>query len=238
MRSPATGFWSLPVAVHELGHVVAQTLDTSGPGQGASNPVRAMTLAGRSQRQREELFADFFATFSLGPAYPAMLIMTRLAAAESQPQVVFEADGTLTASHPSVEKRIQLVLHTLDLMDASAGTWRHPYRTQMQSLRLAWGQQTASVGIAVDLPQPSVTVLDALTRRYWTLAGTFDSARHPDTTNDAVKQFLRDGRPLPPAGTRIRDVVTEAWCLRLETGVADAVEKRALVLIQQIMERS
>lgn len=48
LRCSARGFWSLPVALHEMGHVMAQTLDTSGPGQPSHNPVWAVLVEGGS----------------------------------------------------------------------------------------------------------------------------------------------------------------------------------------------
>lgn len=241
LRCPARGFWSLPFALHELGHVIAQTLDTSEPGQASHNPVRTIVVEGNSPRQREELFADFFATFSLGPAYGMALMLTRFDPRQAKPQLVFEGGDAMSASHPSADKRMHLILETLSLMDRSAGLFNHPYKGAAFALRTAWESQVASEGISPLVDAASVVRLDHLAERFWSLAsggGPLEAARHRAPIGQGLEEFLLEGPHAAPAGSTIRDVVSKAWGLRFEGRDPDVIEERALALARSIIQET
>ncbi|MHA7288785.1 hypothetical protein ACX80V_03935 [Arthrobacter sp. MDT3-24] len=239
LRCSARGFWSLPVALHEMGHVIAQTLDTSGAGQPSHNPVRAVLVEGGSPRQREELFADFFATCAIGAAYGAVLVLGRFDPNEARTEVAFEDGTSSTATHPSADKRIHLVLETLRRMDERAGKFQHPYRTEAEALRSAWFSQASSVGVIVDVDKTSVTRLDALVSRFWKIGtGPLKPALHCKPIGDSLERYLLEGVHLPPASTTVRDVIGTAWRLRLEGNEPANLENRALALIKHIVKEA
>jgi hypothetical protein len=243
LRCPARGFWSLPVALHEMGHVVAQTLQVREPGRPPYNPVRDLLVAGGSRQQREELFADFFATLSLGAAYPAAVLLTRFDPQDCLPQLEFEDEPTADQTHPSVDKRAHLVLGTLDRMDRSAGLLRHPYRTAWTCLQRAWEEQARSVDVQAQVPESSAKRLDAVLNGFWPLAGTtLRPARHAASAQEpVVEAFLRGGADLPePSRATIRDVVSAAWrvrCTDQEARVGD-IEERGRSLAEMIIKEA
>ncbi|MET4134359.1 hypothetical protein [Pseudarthrobacter sp. PvP090] len=239
LRCSARGFWSLPVALHEMGHVIAQTLDTSGAGQPSHNPVRAVLVEGGSSRQREELFADFFATCAIGPAYGAALVLSRFDPKDARTEIVFEDGRSSTATHPSVDKRIHLVLETLRRMDERAGRFQHPYRTETEALRSAWFWQASSVGVTVEVDRASVIRLDALVSRFWKIGiGPLKPALHGKPIGDSLERYFLEGTPMPPASTTVRDVIGTAWRLRLEGSEPASLEKKALALIKRVVKEA
>ncbi|HEV7710786.1 MAG TPA: hypothetical protein VGP16_21525, partial [Asanoa sp.] len=74
MRFPDVGVWGLPILVHELGHLVADALPE--PGDRNARPV-LIHLDREDDRLLGELFADVFATYALGPAYPCAVMTLR-----------------------------------------------------------------------------------------------------------------------------------------------------------------
>jgi hypothetical protein len=233
LRCPARGFWSLPVALHELGHVIAQDLETSAPGKPKHNPVTAV-LSGGVPKQREELFADFFATYAIGPAYGTAMVLTRFTPGQSEPGTPFGDPKTLTATHPSPDKRMHLILETLKQMDDSAGLFHHPYQEARAALRAQWDAHVQSIGPSPDLDEKSIQMLDALAGRFWSLVddGTLQPARHRLLIGDDLELYL-SGEPVPKphSGTTVRDIVGAAWALRCAGHEPTDIEKRALALL-------
>lgn len=237
LRCSARRFWSLPVALHEMGHVIAQTLDTKAAGRASRNPVREILLDGSNRRQREELFADFFATFSMGPAYGAAAVMTKFDPKDARTQETFADGAASTATHPSVDKRVHLILVTLGLMDQAAGMFQHPYRKEIDALDAVWRSEANSAGFTVDVDPTSAKQLTALANRFWELAnGPLTSAEHREPIGDSVENLLLGGSQQPPAATSVRDVVGTAWRLRLAGSEAAAIEHRALALCERMMK--
>jgi hypothetical protein len=239
LRCSARGFWSLPVALHEMGHVIAQTLDTSGSGQPSHNPVRAVLVEAGSPRQREELFADFFATCAIGPAYGAALMFSRFDPKDAKTEIEFEDGKSSTATHPPVDKRIHLVLETLRRMDERAGMFQHPYRAETETLRSAWFSLASSVGVSVEVDKKSIIRLNALVSRFWQIGTeSLKPALHGKPISDALERYLLEEAHMPPASTTVRDVIGTAWRLRLKGNETASLEKRAIALIKRIVKET
>ncbi|MEV4536355.1 hypothetical protein AB0J82_21450 [Asanoa sp. NPDC049518] len=94
MRFPDVDVWGLPILVHELGHLVADALPE--PGDRNARPV-LFHLDREDDRLLGELFADVFATWALGPAYPCAVMTLR-----ARPDRFDDA----TRTHPSWDRRV------------------------------------------------------------------------------------------------------------------------------------
>ncbi|MEH1125492.1 hypothetical protein [Micromonospora sp. CPCC 206061] len=115
MRFPDVTVWGLPILAHELGHMVAGTLPA--PGQSSARPVEeyvsteaeleaAITGADPTQARHRlhELFADVYATYALGPAYPLAVLTLR-----ARPDRFEDA----TATHPSWTRRMWTMVEAI-----------------------------------------------------------------------------------------------------------------------------
>ncbi len=109
---PETTFWMLPTATHEFGHFVAKEL------QGRSGGGRSYLIEAFIQQEAQanpqriahlnDLFADLFATYSLGPAYAYTMLLLRLDPGKPD-----------SFNHPSSARRAYVILKTLELMGAN-----------------------------------------------------------------------------------------------------------------------
>ncbi|GIF71213.1 hypothetical protein [Asanoa siamensis] len=100
-RFPDAGVWGLPILVHELGHLVADALPA--PGDKDARPV-LFHLDRSDDPLLGELFADVFATYALGPAYPVAVMTLR-----ARPDRFDDA----TATHPSWDRRVWTMVAAL-----------------------------------------------------------------------------------------------------------------------------
>jgi hypothetical protein len=237
LRCPTDGLWPLPVVLHELGHVAAQTLMVGEPGR-KRNPIRPLlSVSGTHSARREELWSDFFATFALGAAYPAVMLLSRFDPLDARSDQEFDDAPSSSATHPTVDKRAFVMLEALDRLDRSAGAQRRPYRRAHAFLAEAWRAQLSSVSAPPDLPAASEKKLHGLIERFWGMATTWlPAVRHrPGTGTSALRRHLVDGdRPPDASGLRVADVVATAWDLRCGADGAPAhpiVEARATALL-------
>jgi hypothetical protein len=108
VRAPASTVWELPVVVHELGHFVGPMLVRQA-GFGSEHPLDTLfetcgdgTAVSWSWIQ--ELFADVFAAYVIGPAYGFTCCLE-----------VFDPllSHLPTDSHPPAEQRMRAILMTL-----------------------------------------------------------------------------------------------------------------------------
>lgn len=115
MRFPDVTVWGLPILAHELGHMVAGTLPA--PGQSSARPVEeyvsteaemeAATTGAEPTHVRHrlhELFADVYATYALGAAYPLAVMTLR-----ARPDRFEDA----TPTHPSWTRRMWTMVEAL-----------------------------------------------------------------------------------------------------------------------------
>ena len=141
LRYPAS-IWSLPIVVHEFGHFIGPEIRSDvreGRYRGQENPVR---LALRAEYRRrgdkegahlDEEFADVFATYAAGPAYPCAAMLLRFD----------HRDPADDYYHPSEVVRAHLMLSTLRRMDAALdGLERSP--SIVAALEKAWRESLES----------------------------------------------------------------------------------------------
>jgi hypothetical protein len=127
LRLSDTTVWNVPIAAHEFGHLVAQspTLRTF-----ISEDASPLGESGAlTERHRNELFADVFASHALGPAYVLPSIMLRMDPArayepsQGHPSPAFRAHVMTRALANGTYSRGVLTRRTLR---ATAKVW--PYK--------------------------------------------------------------------------------------------------------------
>lgn len=223
---PAADFWGIAAAVHEVGHVLAQE---SRLGNLGYNPARRIIDEREPAGQREELFCDFYATYVLGPAFPAFMILEGLEPAE-------ENSTPAVATHPGARERVFVMMRTLEYLDTLAGQSRAPYRHARVVLESVWRDQ--DTGPADD------GFLTNFTGRLCVevAPAVGDAFTTPMAARFIADDLAGDG-PLPStANLRALDVVGAAWGARIDTltaepTTADHIATRALALLDRIVLR-
>lgn len=218
---PANDFWGIAAAVHEVGHILANAPRLGGLDH---NPARRLIDAEQPPAaQHEELFCDFYATYALGPAFPAFMVTGGLDPAEEN-----SSSDPAAGTHPSAHERVLVMLCVLARVDSRAH----------DVLETAWRAQGH--------PAPTGDSAERLTHfadRLWhQVAPTIGT---PFRTSMAAR-FLRDdlagNTPLPSAdGLRVLDVIGAAWDARIDVLAdlkkADRIAGRALALLDRIVPR-
>jgi hypothetical protein len=208
LRFPDVSVWSLPVAAHEFGHVVASALEDS-PDLGLSGPFKRARAQGESAwAHAHEQFADCYATYVLGPAYVATCVIQRFdppSAARPDPM------------HPDTGSRVAMCLDVLERMDRAEGLLK-PFAGVAGAIRETWDVLVAD---ASDTAEPTVVCDDALVDRYWSLldratpeARYCGWQRAEQTARKLLRQF-EDGLRLDADAHDARDVINAAWFARL-----------------------
>jgi hypothetical protein len=222
LRFPAADFWAIPAIAHEMGHILA-TAPQLGGRQGSGNAARRVIDEGYPPAQREELFCDFYATYVLGSAFPALMILERLDPRLAAPERPFPDAAEAAATHPTPDKRVLVMLQTLAQLDEAAGPWNQPQAQARQFLRAAWHERLASAG-ETTTPHPATEkVLQHLVKRLWTEVDPILGCRF--TTSMAARTLVDDlgaGRAVSSrAGVRVLDLVAAAWKARIINGSLD-----------------
>ena len=222
IRFPDTSVWSLPVAAHEFGHFAGPAL-TSSTSAGTVHPFEILV-------QREapawkaphvhELFADVFATYTLGPAYAFTCVAGRF----DPSRAYLDAIG-----HPAPAKRVHAVLGTLARIaqeeDQAGG-----YQAPVGELAEAWTSLLA-VGGQAEPPEyaggsATIVDLDRLVDALYDLLkeqlrprGMYGAERllTAQQLAGAIGRSAQLGdRSLPelPDGVLLADIVNAAWLAR------------------------
>jgi hypothetical protein len=105
VRFPDWSLWSLPLVAHEFGHLVAQATPRFGRGR---REVRTGAAGAELAAQFEELFADVFAVYTMGPAFACDAILL-----EFNPAQAYEP----RERHPTHAERVGVILQTLRAMN-------------------------------------------------------------------------------------------------------------------------
>jgi hypothetical protein len=187
--------WSMPLAVHELGHFAAERL-----GFRRQRTTADVVAASPAPRDFGEHFADLYAAVALGPAYLATLIERADPSNVERPR-----------EHPVWHERVYLVSST---MRRRAG----PELTRtLDRLRSFWEQCCAS---AHRSPWPADEVRTELD----TFAEQADDALRRSTPAESLEPSWRDVERATeelqrgvetPSTTSFRVVVNAAWRGRL-----------------------
>jgi hypothetical protein len=149
VRFPETSVWNLPVVAHEFGHFVAPELETREQVRGAIHPVReALDREGKGsliqRAHMEELFADLFATYVLGPAYACTCILLRWNAGTAYKD---------REKHPSIAKRVDWILKVLERMNENESGGEPTFWRIAKELRKSWDESLRVAGQPATLEQ-------------------------------------------------------------------------------------
>lgn len=210
---PETTFWTLPAAVHEFGHFVAKELQGRSGGR-RSYPVETfIQQEGQADPRRiahlNDLFADLFAAYTLGPAYAYTMLLLRL------------DPGKLdTFNHPSSARRAYVILKTLDLMGADQPM--PPFATVTAWLREQWRALQQSADVPTILDDAEQQQLNNWTKRLMQLLhqNLLDEAPYngwPRAASLATRLMSApDMASICRPDDELADVLNAAWRCRLE----------------------
>ena len=235
LRWPGDGVWTLPLALHELGHFVGRRLETSE----ALDVERWAVLRPFEERlsvtgeempadwhHLHELFADAYAVYVGGPAYLACCVT-----------VGFDptADASAAKTHPAPSRRVAFMVEVLTRMngfrDNSASL-----AFEIQAWQQRWTEIVTVAGTPIDagLTPADIELVDVL----WAiLHDHLPNARY--RTLNAAKsmsgQLLSPIDPLVPGQATMADVVNALWCARRERNAdPDAVARRGRTLLEMV----
>jgi hypothetical protein len=218
IRYPAVHLWDLSIAAHEFGHFF-------GPRWKSRTRETAYTLfldrSGLGPRTHaQELFADLFAVFWLGPAYACTCILRRF-----NP---IEADSD---SHPSHVTRAAWILSCLDLqLEAAPGEGASTIRSVRARLADYWSQAVAESRVPDRRERWAALAFGA--QGLWrTLLHDFGVSVYSDVSPAlSLAADFREGRlPAQVRGRyRLRDVLNGLWLLRLQHESAPLLPSAAL----------
>ncbi len=130
VRYPASSLWDLPVVAHELGHFVGLSLISRQDGRTLPLVVLAERLGATADAPwlwLQELFADAFAAYVMGPAYGYASVYLGF-----DPVAAHIEDDT----HPAPALRLQLILSVLRGLE---GDGIHEAAADIEAL---WGKLT------------------------------------------------------------------------------------------------
>ncbi|MFD7322600.1 hypothetical protein ACFV9D_16150 [Streptomyces sp. NPDC059875] len=220
VRFPDTSVWGLPLLAHELGHHVAATLQHADPRlREQSRPVAAYLTtessreATASERKVElsrlhELFADAYATYSLGASYPAAAVALR----------AWPDDSAWSSTHPPWSRRVWTMIATLRAMSeiADDGPRRPEYRLMADHhIEPLWyriaGKTTPEDSVMRLVDKQSRNMVDLLHQH------TPPRLRYdPLGPVHRLIAVLEAGAEEVPNGATIAHVLQAAWLWRLE----------------------
>jgi hypothetical protein len=215
LNFPGAGIWDLPILAHEFGHYAIREL--RGVENSDQRPILELVRClaaenpGQWQRQHvEEVLADAYATYTVGPAYPLSCIVLRVPPADLD---------RVWERHPSWRHRVTAMIETLRQMTQMSG--KRCFRIAAdEDVRPLWLALTGGVG-----PEPDANDLARLQR--WTARITAELHRHVSGL------MYDDGRPAdnlthlltvgtsgesPSAGSTVAHVLNAAWRWRLNGG--------------------
>lgn len=219
VRFPEASIWTLPMAAHEFGHTAIAHWGREMLMRAAAETA-ALPGGPAGRAHLEEHAADAFASWVTGPAFPLACLHLRF-----DPAAATEDDRT----HPSVLRRMHVILRVLDGMRARAGPLAP---VPAEELRAAWTDALVAAGAPLSsVPEPAAAELDALADALCTML----EDRAPPTAVfhgwfavERLTQGLGDRRGAPASdGADPWDVIGAAWTRRAY-GIEDAYELRRI----------
>jgi hypothetical protein len=144
VRFPDWSLWSLPLVAHEFGHLVAQATPRFRREQ---RQLRGAAAGAEPAAQFEELFADVFAVYTMGPAFACDAILL-----EFNPAQAYEPRGR----HPTHAERVCVILQTLrEMNERTRGAGNSgEYASIIELLEGRWSMALADIGA----PPPDDTI--------------------------------------------------------------------------------
>lgn len=216
---PPSPIWNLAIAVHELGHYCGPNW----PGPTDKNPYERFAV--RSQlapEQREELFADMFAVFTVGPAFVLACL------ARFNPIHRPASDVLTKAAHPPDAQRAAWILFGLDALAASAvGASAVVLRKLTDGARSRWNALCQACGEPI--PDNLPVLEDEADRLIRGLRTSRPDAQYLDLADAlALRAFYGNPTASLPANPHPVDVLNAAWFLRRDAGTDDLEAMRGI----------
>ena len=234
LRFPEWDVWNLPFAFHEFGHVVAdETKDFQ-------DFLKEQDSDEQRKSHLNELFADAFATYMLGPAYACASILLRF-----DPSTAYEEEEEHRASYA---KRVYFILETLKKMDASlAGSGlfaRGPYEDIIHKLQDAWEIALKGARPSDGLTEEDKDLLDLLFTKIYEILDFEVLVMYDDerwTIAQGLSGQLLKDKPASEKLTgreELRDVPNAAWHCRLNNPPEKAreISRQAAELCKEIIK--
>jgi hypothetical protein len=241
VRFPDTTVWSLPVVAHEFGHYAGREI-ADRQGQRTVHPFEELLAVEEQQgwktRHVHELFADVFATYTLGPAYAFTGLVGRFDPSDAYRE---GPNGT----HPPAAHRTRAVLSTLRRIEAENGQ-AGAFATYVDGLEAAWMRLLADAGqpaTMADAGGVDDADFDRLVGELYGLlkARLEPAARYGLERFNAAQQLAAvirrrvdgDGRAAPPRDdVELADILNAGWierwrCWNLNTEIGNAVSDLA-----------
>ncbi len=210
MRQQDATVWRLPILVHEFGHHVAARLINSDFTSSDKFPItRYLENAADTAselNQLGELFADIFATYVLGVAYPTCVIIEHAR--------LDQGFGDHDVTHPSWPARVGVMAATLRAMgdlepaDPAYGAFAAMADQEVTPMWTALTDQAATPG------DDELHKLEKMARDVVALLVTHAPARLRCQLGPqyALYQGLSSSEPVgAPAGATITQVLDAAW---------------------------
>lgn len=207
---PHCDVWHLPVVAHELGHYVIRELRHAQDKD--ARPLRELVETIGDDDHAEELVADSYATFTIGPAYPLSCLWLRI-----DPGTAARAGVT----HPSWQRRVHVMVSLLTLMSAEYDTGQYSGAVETMLLP-AWKQLTGQDATTPgEGDNPARTILTQLNRH-------LGHSRYVVGSNVTLAaRALKDRTPMPQ-GVTPAHVLNAAWQARLRGDLDPDFNRRAL----------
>jgi hypothetical protein len=223
VRFPDTTVWSLPVVAHEFGHYAARAI-TEEKGTRTVHPFEEVLAReeqrGWPRRHVHELFADVFASYTLGPAYAFVSLVGRFDPSESD-------RGSANSSHPPPALRARAVLSTLRMIeqeDGEAGAFG-PYLGELEQawtdlVAAAKGPPAAAASADAEAPDLDRLIgeLYGLLRARVNLAARYGSERFiaAQQLGAAIRKRLLDGghANADRDDLQLADILNAGWIVR------------------------
>lgn len=235
LRFPEVSIWNLPITVHELGHFIAPRLAKFEGGRRLYPLKMAPEDVGGSKKwaYRQERFADLFATYACGPAFPCACILMRFDPASAP--VEYE-------DHPSSAERVNWILKGLRQMDTE-GAFEHVIAV----LESSWQQTLPAI------PPPAEAWArndETLIDWYNWLVRSLPDLRYTESrwlrAKGLAKALIHPGSHCELSDCQMLDVINGAWCARLgllmegrkdNTDAIHCIGKEAYDLCQYVLGR-
>lgn len=241
LRFPENTIWHLPVAAHEFGHFVAHDLMRQDIfGDSFRKLLKREEAKGEPHvRFLHEFFADVFATYTTGPAYPCTCIALRFDPGTSQQD---------SRTHPSDARRVHLLLRTLRAMDEISGSAIRPYHETVNELARLWERNLRENMQFTEIYPEAKAELDATFEELFKVmvAELREEARYGGwlRAQALASQWRVETADVPEPGEsdNLIDVVNAAWLWRLYNHGADElalgrVGEKALKVCEKIVAR-
>jgi hypothetical protein len=221
VRFPPADIWDVPVVAHEFGHFAAYRFTRRADGGDRTQPMKEFvtqrlaceTLTddeeSKWRRWYNEMYADAFGVFTLGPSFAASALLTRFKVAEAAKN---------SNDHPSYAARASLILRLLQRMGPE-------YSSIHRELARLWNDMLTSARVqvredwAIDCAGGLENVLQVSAPE-----GRYKTWRVPD---EDLRFAVENKERQPKRPFSMRDLLNAAWYARLAGGEPAAISKRA-----------